>query len=84
MSASKPYRSIPATISTTTAQISDGAKERHAWASDAWKLSDTGSFTAGEFVVVPANQIVAVTKGATSFARGDSGTVTIYIADVVQ
>lgn len=84
MTASKPYRSVSATTSTSTAQISDGAKERVAWAAAAWRLSDTGSFTPGEFVVVPANVPVPVTKNSVSYARGDSGTVTVYIGDVVQ
>lgn len=80
----KPYRSISCTTSTTTGQISDGAKERVAWAAAAWKMSDTGSFTAGEFVVVPANQLVPVTKNSLTFARGDAATVTVYITDVIK
>ena len=80
----KPYRSISVTSSATDKQISDGAKERVAWASAAWRMSDTGSFTANEFVVVPANQPVPVTKNTITYARGDSGTVTVYIADVIK
>jgi hypothetical protein len=80
----KPYRSISCTTSTTTAQISDGAKERVAWASAAWRMSDTGSFTAGEFVVVPANQPVPVTKNTNTYARGDAATVTVYVADIIK
>jgi hypothetical protein len=80
----KPYRSISATTSTSTASISDGAKERVAWAAAAWRMSDTGSFTAGEFVVVPANQVVPVTKNSVTFARGDAATVTVYVVDVIK
>lgn len=79
----KPYRSFSCTTSATDKQISDGAKERVAWAAAAWRMSDTGSFTAGEFVVVPANQVVPVTKNVNSFGRGDAGTVTVYVADVI-
>lgn len=80
----KPYRSISVTTSTTTGQISDGAKERVAWAAAAWRMSDTGSFTAGEFVVVPANAVVPVTKNTMTYARGDATTVTVYITDVIK
>lgn len=80
----KPYRSISATTSTSTAQISDGAIERVAWSPGAWRMSDTGSFTSGQFVVVPANQLVPVAKNTTTFARGDSATVTVYVVDIVR
>lgn len=80
----KPYRSFSCSTSATDKQISDGAKERVAWAAAAWRMSDTGSFTSGEFVVVPANQVVPVTKNSTTFARGDSATVTVYITDVIK
>ncbi len=80
----KPYRSISVSSSATDKQISDGAKERVAWAASAWRMSDTGSFTAGEFVVVPANHPVPVTKNTITYARGDSGTVTVYVADVIK
>ena len=79
-----PYRSVSVTTSTTTGQISDGAKERVAWAAAAWRMSDTGSFTAGQFVVVPANQVVPVAKNTNTFARGDAATVTVYITDVIK
>jgi len=80
----KAYRSVSATTSTTTAQISDGAKERVAWAAAAWKMSDSGSFNAGEFVLVPANQPVPVTKNVITYAQGSAGTVTVYVATVIQ
>jgi hypothetical protein len=84
MADSIPYKSVSATTSATDAQISDGAKERVAWSESKWRLSDTGSFTAGQFVVVPANQPVPVTKNAKGYARGDSGTVTVYVVDVIK
>lgn len=79
----KPYRSISGiTTSATTAQISDGITDRVAYSTAAWKLSDTGSFTANEFVVVPAGQLVPLAKNSIAFARGDSATVTVYVIDV--
>lgn len=80
----KPYRSISASSSATDKQISDGAKERVAWSASAWRMSDTGSFTSGEFVVVAANQVVPVAKNTNTFGRGDSATVTIYVADIIK
>ncbi len=79
-----PYRSVSATTSTSNTTISEGMKERVAWASAAWRMSDTGSFTAGQFVVVPANQVVPVAKNTVTYVRGDAATVTIYVADVIK
>lgn len=72
------------TASATDKQISDGLKERVAWAAADWKMSDTGNFTAGEFVLVPANQPVPVTKNTVTYARSSTGTVTVYITDVIK
>lgn len=83
MANTKPYRSFSVSTSTTTGQISDGRIERYAWAAAAWKMSDTGSFTSGEFVVVPANQVVNVAKNTLTYARGDSATVTVYVSDTI-
>ena len=80
----KPYRTVSATTTATDAQISDGMKERIAYATAAWKMSDTGSFTAGEFVTVPANLPVPVTKNTVTYARGDAGTVTVNVVDIIK
>lgn len=84
MPVSKPYRSISGvTTSATTAQISDGATDRVAMGTGKWRLSDTGSFAAGEFIVIPADLPWPLAKNSMAFARGDSATVTIYVGDTV-
>lgn len=75
----KPYRQISATNSAYS-QIFDGRKESLAWASAAWRLSDTSD--GASYVSVAANQVVPLTVFANSFARGESGSVTINVSDI--
>lgn len=75
----KPYRQISAT-SAAYSQIFDGRKESLAWCSAAWRLSDTSD--GASFVSVAANQVVPLALAVNSFARGESGTVTINVSDI--
>lgn len=78
----KPYRTVTATTSDTDKQISDGMRERIAFASAAWRMSNSGSFTAGEYVTIPADLPVPVAKNVVTYARGDSATVTVNVIDI--
>jgi hypothetical protein len=78
----KPYRQVTVT-NATYLQIFDGRKEAWAVSSAAWRLSDSASPGAGEFIQVAANQPVPLAKFVSSFARGESGSATINIGDIL-
>lgn len=65
----------------TYVQIWAGSYEAYAFSTSAWRLSDKLSPASTEYAAIPANQVVPLPMGKPTFARSESGTITIQVVE---
>lgn len=64
-------------------EIYSGRRRAYAYSTSAWRLAVKASPSdATEYVTVPANSDKLLPRGVKSYARGESGTVTVNVIEL--